>query len=403
MYHFIQENTDKRCRWRMIPANRELNLQPAFKTILSVSSDPAQIAEQGSDPDDKVKYFGPLYFDLDGKDIAKVTAEAKKLVNQLKESYFIPSNAIKIYLSGKKGFHIIVSEKLFGIPAAGKLYLPLIYKEFAMKFNLESLDEGVYSLGKGRMWRCSGVQRPDNGKYKVQITQEELNNLTEESYAETCSTARPDFAESGTIEEMPELKSFVDATFDIVKRNLKDTKREQSNLTNEDIQAIEGVPGCIELLVTEGDCADSNWNLAAMTLASYLGAKYEDRNDPEAVELVERFVVNVESGTRPSVKDRQTAMKDLLNRAYSGTIRFFAGSLFRTLGKSCGSCDLCTKKISSGEGKQANGYDANTGIRIARHATYLVGEESSKKIATFGITPEIIYTTLDEYNQEIVM
>jgi hypothetical protein len=400
MYHFIQERADKNCRWRMIPADTNLIINPAFKTVLAVSSDPAQILEQGSDPDDKVRYFGPMYFDLDGSDIAEVIEDAKFLVHQLREIHRVPSNALRIYLSGKKGFHVLISEKTFGLPEKGKLYLPLIYKEFSNKFNLNSLDEVVYSLGKGRMWRCTGIQRPDNGKYKVQITEAELAGLTEESYSQLCSSPRPDFAIQGEIEEIPELKSFVETTFELVKRKVKEQQREHGNFTVQDIQNIEGVPGCIELLVTQGDCPDSNWNIAAMTLASYIAAKYEDQEEGE--DLINRFITNVDSGSRPTEAMRRAAMTDLLGRAYTGSLKFYVGTLIKTLGKPCGSCPICTKELESTAQGKRTGYDSKSNVQIAERDVYIVGEKSNKRIANFNLQPVKVFCHLDKFGQQVI-
>lgn len=399
MYHFIQTKPNKKERWQLVDAKQVLEKTPAFKTVLGVSADPAAYLDQGIDPNDHVKYLGPMYFDLDGTDINEVLKEAVNLVDTLKEDWGIDPNLMSIYLSGKKGIHLTIPEKLFGVRSA-ILHLPYIWKKFAEKFEGKSIDRGVYSTGNGRMWRCSGVKRPDTGTYKVQVSEKELRRLDVDSYAELVSEARPDFSPVVAEDPIPKLESTLSALKILVKADLVAMKKASHNITSEDLRKVEGVPGCIEILITEGDQADSNWNQAAMQLAGYIAARYDKEEDGEYIPLlVDPFLDNVESSGRPERREREKAVKDLLHRAFMGRIKFSIGGIIHAIGKKCGACVVCCENASDKEVEEGEFYDEDTRIKICADRILLVGENSSRELGNFGIEQNINFLEADSFRQ----
>ena len=122
----------------------------------------------------------PLDFDC-AEDPSKALRELRELcLTHLPELYGIDAYALRFFSSGSKGFHVEIPAKLFDAQD-GDPYLPLIYKRIAAmwkeKFNLETLDLSIYSMGKGRMWRLPNVRR-DNGKHKIPLTLEEIAGWT---------------------------------------------------------------------------------------------------------------------------------------------------------------------------------------------------------------------------------
>lgn len=163
-------------------------LKPTFITILA--TDLLLTKDSSKEDLEKTKYFGPLYFDLDSdEDLSAAIAGAKKLVAKLK-SYTLEDSDIEIFLSGKKGLHILVSPSVFLEKRTSVAKLPAIYKELAFTLAVDTLDFAVYSARRGRMFRtCYNVR--SNGNYKVQITPEELSTLTPENYSDYCKAPRP--------------------------------------------------------------------------------------------------------------------------------------------------------------------------------------------------------------------
>jgi len=66
---------------------------------------------------------------------------------------------VRIFATGKKGFHVEVPAEIFQtkIAKGGLTGLPAIYKEMAFSMFVDIMDWRVYSARKGRMWRTCGV------------------------------------------------------------------------------------------------------------------------------------------------------------------------------------------------------------------------------------------------------
>lgn len=398
MYYFVQTNPNKKEKWQMLDAKQLNHQQVAFKTVLQVSNDPESFRSQGIDPDDKLKYIGPMYFDLDGTDINAVIDTARDLVKSL-EARGVPKEALSVFLSGKKGLHITIPEKIFGVNSP-IFHLPLIWGKFSQEFPSEYLDTGVYSMGKGRMWRTTSVQRPDNGKYKVQVSLAELETLDADKYDILTSTQRPEFAEPKGLKPVTSLAAFVTAMKEVVRNELRAKKKAADNISVEDLKLAHGIPGCITKLITDGDCPNSNWNQAAMQLAGYIGGRY-DRDDSEEynAELVEPFIENVESSGRPSTSERRRAVNDLLGRAFNGSVKFSAGGIISTIGQPCGSCIICAKEKAITKTDDGEYYCEATKIKFYPHRTVMVGENSSRALTNFGIEQDVNFVEIDKFGQ----
>src|SRR5678809_435048 len=101
----------------------------------------------------------------------------RSLIRELNDKWNVPLDQMNCWLSGKKGVHITLPEELFGLRGQHQ-FLPWMYRKFAEEFPYEHIDRGVYSMGKGRMWRCSNIRRPDTGTFKVQVSVAEMLDMT---------------------------------------------------------------------------------------------------------------------------------------------------------------------------------------------------------------------------------
>ena len=399
MFNFVQYKPNKKERWVLVSATQVFETPPAFRTVLSVSSNPDDARNQGMDPLKVVKYQGPMYFDLDGVEISKVLESAKVLIKELESRYSVKPEFLRCYLSGKKGVHITFPQALFGSKSAAFM-LPLIYGKFADAFPGEYIDRGVYSAGKGRMWRCEGVKRPDSGTYKVEVTAQELLGMDEEEYHKLVAEPRPSLEYDEPKETIPELDSFFRLARDQVRKEA-DAKAKAVNLvTHEDLADLTEIPGCIDTLITQGDCPESNWNQAAMQLATYIAARYQMEEKEEYEEqLVEPFLINVESSGRPTVEERRTEFKNMMHRAWTGSIKFSSGGIIAAIGTPCRSCVICSKKDKMQQVAEDEYYDNNTKQKLTKDGIYVVGENSQKKVGNFTLTPEAEYMTTNDFNQ----
>ena len=195
--------------WRAHPAQKVADLKEVmFVTALSIDS--AVSEEMNKQELDALRYKGPLYFDLDAKSPASTASKALELIAKLKEEDVNPDE-LMVYISGGKGFHILVPEECFLLTAnkKGIPFLPAIYKELAFKFAVDSMDFRVYTARKGRMLRQANVLRPENGMYKVRISLDELveittlanddENAANELYRTLASAPRPDIKTVGSL------------------------------------------------------------------------------------------------------------------------------------------------------------------------------------------------------------
>ncbi len=401
MFYFVQYKPNKKERWQLHALTQDYKSAPAFQTVLQVSADPDCISDE-TEAREQIKYFGPMYFDLDGTDINAVLKDGVDLLNALEEEWGADPKFFSIYLSGKKGIHITIPPELFGIKSA-RAYLPLIWGKFAERFPQESIDRGVYSMGKGRMWRCTGVKRPDNDAYKIQITASELRSMTADKYHEMVKAPRPDLHIEKP-ELAPQLSAVVPIlTTDVRKDEKLKKKAAENNINDADIRLIQGIPGCIQILITEGDDPSSNWNQAAMQLAGYIGARYrKEETDDYMNGLVEPFVDNVESSGRPDRKDRLKAVKELVHKAFSGRVKFSFGGLYNATKQKCNNCELCRpniKETTVEEGNDAEYYDQYTKLKFTKTQIVLVGENSSRPICNFGLRQDTAFLEPDMFQQ----
>ena len=191
LYMFLQ--LEEKSKWIPALATERDSIaktrKPALVSVLDVNN--SFETDLTLDEIRGLRYAGPLYFDFDAEDIEEATQQFKVFLNNLRAKN-VDLNMVRLYATGKKGYHIEVPAQIFmgKVPSAGTLHLPHIYREMAHSLFVDTLDMRVYSGKRGRMWRCPNVKRGDNGKYKVQITAEEALEITPEIYSELCSSPR---------------------------------------------------------------------------------------------------------------------------------------------------------------------------------------------------------------------
>lgn len=244
--------------WTPVQAHLSLDeIRPTFVTILAL--DTLIDDDTPKEVKAKVKYQGPMYFDLDAEDIAESIDGAKQLVKLLQEQE-LTAEDLQIYLSGKKGLHIIIPEVCFNTKPAPVPNLPAVYKEVAHKFAVDTLDFRVYTAKKGRQFRtCYNVR--ENGNYKVPITLAELNSLTPETYSELCKQPRVVGGHS------PKWRGKFSLAYDAALQKVSKLKPKVSKPVPPDVLKQQ-LP--IFSKVANGEVAtESGFNVAAMQLALY--------------------------------------------------------------------------------------------------------------------------------------
>lgn len=121
----------------------------------------------------------PLYFDLDGSP-ERVTFDTRHFVQACE---FVVNVTPRIYFSGNKGFHLII-DYMVNHPLCH-----LLVKDFAEEIVLvKTLDTKVYRTQA--QFRIPTSPASADGYYKIQITRDELFNLTFDEIKALAKTRR---------------------------------------------------------------------------------------------------------------------------------------------------------------------------------------------------------------------
>lgn len=113
--------------------------------------------------------------DIDDLNLNEALRMARDFINYLNYEFDVEYDALGIYFSGSKGFHIEIPTVLLGNiePSAS---LPLRYKNFIQSFGTWGFDTKIYE--KLRLWRIENSINSKSGLYKVRLQPQELLNLS---------------------------------------------------------------------------------------------------------------------------------------------------------------------------------------------------------------------------------
>lgn len=393
MYLYYQ--TREKGHWEVIPetqvSNEKLQELGAKKlSILAVS----QVVDEFTKKDE-LSYKGPLYFDIDCKeDIYEAIKSTKDLVRKL-QSYDVADTAIQVYCSGSKGMHVIVDSRAFGTGRAVK-NLPLIYKAMAKELYVFGLDYQVYSRGRGVSWRLPNIKR-DDGKYRVQISLEELQSLTPETYRELVSAPREVTLNCSTIESGHAYR--LQTLFERAKTEVRDLLKENQARVRE---AMEGeqvlsvlngaVPQCVTDL-TEGKFERTkNFNEIAVQLAAYTAGA--GLTVDQAKDFFGPFSEVSESSTYSSARERFQHTVGLYSyvSSSSSSFTFSCGGMCSVIStKPCRECPVNQRSTDaegnhratdSGEGVSERLMES-VDIAVRYDGYYAVAGDSERKLSTY--------------------
>jgi len=138
-----------------------------------------------------VIYRGALYWEFDAADPADALKDLRRCLGLLDAEQDCPLEAVHVWHSGGRGFHVTVPPLVLGAesghPQLPRMYAAMIDHLFPQTL-APTLDRGVYSAGKGRMWRLPNRRR-ENGRYKVPLT---IREVLHRPYADLeALTVRP--------------------------------------------------------------------------------------------------------------------------------------------------------------------------------------------------------------------
>jgi len=137
--------------------------------------------------------YADFYLDFDSEDdfeLARQDALMSIRHMNSKFSYNIPIELFHIYFSGKKGIHIVVNAKVFGVEPDKNLNE--YYKHMARSIKAhnpnDTLDMKIYD--RRRLFRMTNSKHADTGLYKIPLTFKELVELPHEDILQLARMPR---------------------------------------------------------------------------------------------------------------------------------------------------------------------------------------------------------------------
>jgi len=298
---FFQSKSGKPTSWKRVKISEvdEKVRRPAsnyncFCTVQRFKNAVEEIGES---------HIADLYFDLDGE-IGDAMQDAVKLVD-----YFggmgIGQEGIRVWFSGKKGFHVLINSRTIG--AVPHPRLTYIYKHAALfaasTLGIKTFDHKVYSI-KRQLRLANSIHR-DTGKFKTELTLQQLREFTKtatgaDALREYATEPRDPIWEPDDVADLAAVdvaslwfKGFVD---DFEHQTTLEKLRPRTP-----IKKMESQPVCVEgILKRDTIIVQGNGNKTALALASYF--KDQGRTQQETFDILDpwaRDLKNTSTAGRP--------------------------------------------------------------------------------------------------------
>jgi|GEM_PF-2987080 len=211
-----------------------------------------------------------LFFDLDaaGKPAA-AKADAIKLINYFDVNFELSNEEIRVFFSGSKGFHVIVSPLVFGLkPHPFMTYRHKLAAMWLEKYlNLKTLDLSAYSIR--RQWRIADSVHPKSSLYKIELTTYEVENLSMPKILKMAKQPRGELYDDEILNEIGTRPEAVDWYSQFISM-YDEHERERKLAPSKPIKKIgKKLPVCIEDLMLNHIRKKDTRNRATMTLASF--------------------------------------------------------------------------------------------------------------------------------------
>lgn len=278
-------------------------------------------------------FLAPLYFDLDYDEDPEVSRqEAIRLVDFFIEELDCEPTDVWVFFSGSKGFHVIVSTKALDIQPSETLHKVMKHIAGYLKFRLGETElnddgqEGIIPLNSldlvvynnRRMLRLNNSTHAKTGKFKVELTIDELRTKNLDEIKELASTPRRDVGYSSQERQANSKVRSAAAHF------FRDKAHEQeqaalssaSRYDREDfVFKKDEHPECVKYILAKGWLKDGDRNNATVQLACYFkDAGYTKVETSETlIEWVSKFT---SAKTGYQVQQREGNTRNVVESVY---------------------------------------------------------------------------------------
>lgn len=278
---------------------------------------------------DSCNFIAPLYLDLDidniEEDYNKLIRDLKILVHKLVTEFHVEQNDIQIYFSGSKGFHLIISESIFGFEPGRTLNKDL--KKVAVYLKAYTLtkciDTKIYDYK--RLFRINNTINSKTGLYKVRISYDDLIDMSYNDLIEYASKPK-DIEPDEYLYNDKASESFANL---IEKLNKRDREKINIQVAKEYIRKKELLP-CVKYILQNGSPNGQRNNSTIALANSLFQVGY---NQDEVIEIITTWN---ETKNEEPLPDRE--IRATIKSAYNNSKQniYYGCSSFREL-------DVCVK------------------------------------------------------------
>lgn len=278
---------------------------------------------------DSCNFIAPLYLDLDidniEEDYNKLIRDLKILIHKLVTEFHVEQNDIQIYFSGSKGFHLIISESIFGFEPGRTLNKDL--KKVAVYLKAYTLtkciDTKIYDYK--RLFRINNTINSKTGLYKVRISYDDLIDMSYNDLIEYASKPK-DIEPDEYLYNDKANESFANL---IEKLNKRDREKINIQVAKEYIKKKELLP-CVKYILQNGSPNGQRNNSTIALANSLFQVGY---NQDEVIEIITTWN---ETKNEEPLPDRE--IRATIKSAYNNSKQniYYGCSSFREL-------DVCVK------------------------------------------------------------
>lgn len=320
-YGGVQNNTFRR---NIFGEQNDENIINNFKSDIYCT-----IYKYDNENIDSCNFIAPLYLDLDIDNIEdnydKLIRDLKILIHKLISEFHVEQNDIQIYFSGSKGFHIIISEDIFGFKPGRTLNKDL--KKIAVYLKAYTLtkciDTKIYDYK--RLFRINNTINSKTGLYKVRILYDDLIKMSYEELIEYASEPKDIELNRYSYNEKAN-ESFTNLIEKIDKR---DKEKINIKVAKEYIKKKELLP-CVKYILQNGSPNGQRNNSTIALANSLFQIGY---NQDEVIEIITTWNETKNEEPLPDKEVRAT-IKSAYNNSKQNI--YYGCSSFREL-------DVCVK------------------------------------------------------------
>lgn len=217
----------------------------------------------------EAELYGSLYLDFDDPDnLNNAREDVIHTLSFFKIVYQIPSDQVKIYFSGHKGFHLIIPGNILGIEPDKDLnnifkYIAQQIKTFSVH---KTIDLGIYD--NRRLFRMPNTVNGKTGLYKIILTPEELYALSESEIKELAKQPREIRLNISNFTNPIAHSQYLKA-IEEYKKDTKDTQKYNKNFRY--TKKLNIMPECIKNILENGS-EEGTRNISTACLTSFFKA-----------------------------------------------------------------------------------------------------------------------------------